>query len=56
MIERKFKNEHLVAYINPTKNELSLEAKSGSQLLSTYRDNKQPKNKLRPFESILIKL
>ncbi|AMD81386.1 Sucrase-isomaltase [Mycoplasmopsis canis PG 14] len=56
VIERKFKNEHLVAYINPTKNELSLEAKSGSQLLSTYRDNKQPKNKLRPFESILIKL
>lgn len=56
VIEREFKNEHLVAYINPTKNELSLEAKSGSQLLSTYRDNKQPKNKLRPFESILIKL
>ncbi|WP_223212239.1 hypothetical protein [Mycoplasmopsis canis] len=45
MIERKFKNEHLVAYINPTKNELSLEAKSGSQLLSTYRDiNNQKTN------------
>ncbi|WP_117274925.1 alpha-amylase family glycosyl hydrolase [Mycoplasmopsis edwardii] len=55
IIERQYGDDHLVAYINATNKEINLQKGNGSQILSTYKDKKEPVNTLRPFESILIK-
>ncbi|WP_027334188.1 alpha-amylase family glycosyl hydrolase [Mycoplasma elephantis] len=55
-IERKYKNQKLVAYLNVTKNEKKVNIKKGTQIISSYIDNKNAENILRPYESILIKL
>ncbi|WP_334687169.1 hypothetical protein [Mycoplasmopsis cynos] len=56
VIKRYDHKTTLIAYINPTKNELKLDRVCGEQILSTYKDKKITSNKLRPFESVLIKL
>ncbi|WP_322961464.1 alpha-amylase family glycosyl hydrolase [Mycoplasmopsis cynos] len=56
VIKRYDHKTTLIAYINLTKNELKLDRVCGEQILSTYKDKKITSNKLRPFESVLIKL
>lgn len=56
VIQRTYNNEKLLVYLNPSKHELKLEAQDGKLILSTYLDKKVPTNKLRPFESILLKV
>lgn len=56
VIERSYQNQKLAVYLNPTKNQLNLEAKPGTLIMSSYSDQKMPQTVLRPFESILIEL
>ncbi|QGZ97220.1 sucrase-isomaltase [Mycoplasma sp. NEAQ87857] len=53
-ITRTNQDQKLVAYINMTNKELAINPIAGQQLLSSYKDNKEVKAKLRPYESILV--
>ncbi|WP_406613915.1 alpha-amylase family glycosyl hydrolase [Mycoplasma corogypsi] len=55
-VEREFNGEKVKAYINLTNKQLELENVSGTQILSSYTDNKVVTNQLRPYESILVKI
>lgn len=54
-ISRTFNDTKLTVYINLTDKEVHQKINLGTQLLSTYKDQKNVVNVFRPYEGILIK-